>query len=141
MRKATLTRAERRTLIHLHVSNDMHGVREIATILTPPGKRKQSKYRNKKTVAEGIVFDSKREAQAWLKLRMLEQAGSITNLARQVMYPLVVNGVKVASYKADFTYLLNGQRIVADAKGVRTLDYVIKKKLMKALYGIEILEL
>lgn len=110
-----------------------------------PGKdiaRKPSKYRNKKTEADGLVFDSQKEARRWGDLKTLERAGEIIDLKRQVKYELEINGHLICSYKADFTYRRTGRPevIVEDAKGYRTQIYGLKKKLMKAIHGIEILE-
>jgi hypothetical protein len=64
----------------------------------------KSKYRNVKTEVDGIKFDSKKEATRYGQLRLLEKAGLIGNLRLQVQYPLIVHGVKVGSYVADFVY-------------------------------------
>lgn len=106
-------------------------------------RRNSNKYRNVPTVVEGRRFASKKEAREYLKLRALENAGKVRSLETQVPYDLVVNGTKICRYVADFVYLDvdKGITVVADAKGVRTKDYRIKAKLMKAILGIEILEL
>ena len=101
---------------------------------------KVSKYRNVKTEVDGIVFDSGREAKRWGELQLLERAGAITELRRQVPYAFRVNQVTICTYKADFVYRENGREIVEDAKGKATDVYVIKRKLMKAFFGITILE-
>lgn len=102
---------------------------------------RRTKYGSRKTTVDGILFDSAREARAWQKLRLMESCGEIEGLQRQVPFVLTVNGVKVCKYIADFVYTENGMKVVTDAKGVRTREYLLKKKLMKALYGIEITEL
>jgi hypothetical protein len=103
--------------------------------------RKPSKYRNRRTTVYNITFDSKREANRYLVLKADLEAGKIANLKLQVTYRLVVNETLICSYRADFVYEdLTGATIVEDAKGMRTKDYVIKKKLMKALFGIDIRE-
>lgn len=101
-----------------------------------------SKYRAVKTVVDGITFDSKREAKRWQELQLLEKAGEIFNLGRQHRYDFEVNGIKLGFYKADFVYWLpkTKERIVEDCKGFKTPVYNLKKKLMKALHGIDILE-
>lgn len=101
-----------------------------------------SKYRAVKTIVDGIRFDSKREAARWQELKLLERAGHIELLERQVKYPLVVCGVKIGTYIADAAYFdkQTGEHVTEDTKGFKTRDYIIKKKLMKALYGIEIRE-
>lgn len=104
------------------------------------------KYRNVPTAVDGITFDSRAEARRYADLRNAKRAGIVTDIRRQVAYRLEVNGVLIATYKADFvvTYM-DGVVDVEDVKGgskggTRTRDYVMKKKLMKAIYGIEIKE-
>jgi hypothetical protein len=101
-----------------------------------------SKYHALKTTVDGIVFASKAEASAYCNRKLMQQSGMIGDLELQPAYDLVVNGVKVGRYIADFRYRLNttGATIVEDVKGVRTPVYRLKKKLVKALYGIDILE-
>ncbi len=104
---------------------------------------KRSKFGAKKTTVDGIEFDSKAEAKRWGELRLLERAGKIKTLERQVRYDLVVNGVNIGFYKADFRYWDQGssQHVVEDVKGVRTPVFAIKAKLMKALHRVEIVEI
>lgn len=99
-----------------------------------------SKYRNVPTILGGIRFDSKREANRWAELDMLEHAGKIKKLERQVTFPLIVNGQRIAKYIADFVYIEDRKRIIEDCKGYRTREYRMKKALMKATLGIEIRE-
>lgn len=101
---------------------------------------KESKYHNKKDQIDGHTFDSRAEARRYEALRMLTKAGVITDLMLQVKFPLVVNGIKIANYIADFVYLENGRKVVEDSKGVKTSVYKLKKRLMKAIYNIDILE-
>lgn len=105
------------------------------------------KYHNRKTEVDGIVFDSKTEAQRYTELIALQNLGVIKNLQLQKSYFLVKggkweNGRKYSpvKYVADFVYELDGDLIVEDVKGFKTKEYVIKKKLMKERYGIEITE-
>lgn len=103
------------------------------------------KYKNKKTVADGITFDSKKEAHRYSELKLMEKAGLISDLKRQVPYQLVPagHGERAVKYIADFTYMENGRLIVEDTKGYKTRDYIIKRKLFKHLYcgeGIEFRE-
>ena len=106
-----------------------------------------NKYRSKKTVIDGITFDSKKEANRYMELKVLEKAGVIQDLQRQVKYVLIpsqiINGKVVereCAYKADFVYTENGMTIVEDTKGFRTTDYKIKRKLMLHVHGIRIKE-
>lgn len=95
-----------------------------------------------KVYADGIRFDSKREADRWLELRLLEKAGEITDLERQRSFPLVVNNRLVCSYRSDFAYIeaREGKLVVEDAKGWRTEVYNLKRKLFHAVFGFEIRE-
>lgn len=121
--------------------------------------RKTTKYRSKKVTIDGICFDSKKEANRFCELRMLEKAGEIHNLQRQVKYVLIPaqrepdtigarGGVKKGklierecSYMADFVYEENGETVVEDTKGFRTTEYIIKRKLMLKVHGIRIREI
>lgn len=124
-----------------------------------------NKYGNKKVVINGNVFDSKREYYRYMDLKLLEMCGAIGDLKRQVVYELIpvqrekstkvykkgrkkgqpIEGKiieKAVTYIADFVYTDNstGKQIVEDAKGVRTKDYIIKRKLMLYIHGIKIRE-
>ena len=100
----------------------------------------KTKYRNKSTEHDGIVFASHKEAKRWKELNLMQKGGAIRGLDRQVKFPLIVNGVKVCTYIADFVYQEGTKAIVEDAKGYRTREYNLKRKLMKACHGVEILE-
>lgn len=123
----------------------------------------RNKYGNRKLNVGGMAFDSKHELHRWNELQMLEKAGAITDLKRQVKFVLIPaqyeEGIGVykkgknkgnpkagkllereCSYYADFAYLENGILVVEDAKGVRTKEYVIKRKLMLYVQGIRIRE-
>lgn len=106
----------------------------------PAAAPKASKYGNKRTVAHGKKFDSKREADRYGELLLLEKAGRISELTRQTSYQLEVNGVLICRYVCDASYIEDGKRVVEDTKGMRTAVYKLKKKLMLALLGIEIKE-
>jgi hypothetical protein len=104
---------------------------------------KPSKYRNIKTEIDGIIFDSRAEARFWRDLCMLEKAGMISNIRRQVLYPIVWNGTKICDYIADFVYRERDKAgdTIADVKsnGTRTPAYRIKAKMMAA-QGLPITE-
>lgn len=100
----------------------------------------RNKYKAIKTVVDGIKFDSKKEAARYRNLKLLERAGEITNLVLQPRFDLMVNGIKCGFYKADFQYLRNHETITEDVKGVKTPVYNLKKKLIKAIYNIDIFE-
>ncbi len=100
-----------------------------------------NKYHNKRTQVDNLMFASKKEAQRYRELALLQRAGKITDLCMQVPYPLVVNGQLVCRYVADFTYTdREGRQHVEDAKGVVTQVYRLKRKLMKAVYDVVIEE-
>ena len=122
--------------------------------------RRGNKYHAKSVVIDGIKFPSGKEGERFLYLRELEKRGEITNLRRQVRYELlpaaykdVVKHLKTkdkvvrrlflnpVSYVADFVYERDGQTVVEDTKGYKTKEYIIKKKMMYALKGIEIQEI
>lgn len=115
----------------------------------PMPKVKQSKYRNKKVTIDGITFDSQLEAQRYSELKLMERAGMICDLRRQAKYTLIpaqkINNKVIereCCYYADFTYTdaLTGEFVCEDAKGMKTKEYKIKKKLMLYVFGIQIKE-
>jgi len=106
-------------------------------------KKKRSKYGNKKVTLDGFTFDSKKEAARYHDLKVMQMAGEISELKLQVEFELEVEGKKVASYIADFTYQLNGELVVEDVKSSATRKirlYQLKKKLMDAIYKTQIRE-
>lgn len=110
--------------------------------------KKRAKYRNVKTEVDGLKFDSKKEAKRWVELKQLLDAGRISNLMRQVMFQLVpqvvLDGRKrpPTKYIADFAYSRDGKRIVEDVKSPasKTPVYQLKRKLVKHLFNIEVIE-
>lgn len=100
----------------------------------------QHKYGAKATTVDGHRFASQAEARRYGELKLLEKAGEITNLELQPKYPLLVNGVVIAHYVGDFRYHVKGLPVVEDVKGVKTPLYRLKKKMLRAQYGIEIAE-
>lgn len=102
-----------------------------------------SKFKANKTILDGIQFDSKREAQRYSELKLLERAGVIQNLRLQVKFELIPKqqGERACTYIADFVYEENGQTVVEDVKGMKTKDYIIKRKLMLWMHGIKIREI
>lgn len=102
-----------------------------------------NKYHARKIKApDGQVFDSVAEYHRWGCLRLLERAGAIKDLKRQVKFELIpkIGDERPCNYIADFTYMENGELVVEDVKGVRTDAYKIKKKLMLWVHGIKIKE-
>ena len=124
----------------------------------------RNKYYSQKVVTlDGQTFDSKREYKRYCELLLLEKAGAITELKRQVPFVLIPTQFETVerysdktgkrlkdkeviverecSYVADFTYKQDGNLVVEDTKGFRTEGYVIKRKLMYLVYGIKIKEM
>jgi hypothetical protein len=103
---------------------------------------KRSKYNNKKTIVNGITFDSKKEASRYLLLRQREAIGSVLDLSIQVPFIFTLEGKKMFTYKADFVYFDNvlSKLIVEDVKGMRTPIYRLKKKLIEQQHKITITE-
>ncbi len=121
-----------------------------------------SKYLNRKTEADGIMFDSRKEARYYLTLKRLQENGKISNLRRQVRYELVPAVYREETvhlktkdktvrrlvqraihYIADFVYTdtESGNTIVCDVKGGQhtiTKEFILKKKMMKAFKDIDI---
>lgn len=121
----------------------------------------RNKYQAIKCTFDGIQFDSRKEARRYQELLLLQRAGAILNLRRQVKYILIPaqyefyerygkNGKKLkdgrrllekeCAYVADFVYEENGKEIVEDTKGIKTKDYIIKRKMMLFMHGIRIKE-
>ena len=105
---------------------------------------KQSKYRNKKIVIDGMTFDSTKEGRVYGELKLLKASGEIADFRRQVTFMIEHNGVLICKYIADFVvYFYNDTREVWDVKSDYTRKlpvYKLKKKLMKIINGIEIVE-
>ena len=101
-------------------------------------RRPQNKYGAVRQIHDDGAFDSKAELRRWCDLKILERAGEIRNLERQVRFPIEINGVHVCDYIADFVFFENGVRVVEDKKGVQTDTFRIKAKLMRALYNIDV---
>lgn len=103
--------------------------------------RAPSKFRNRRVEVDGLKFDSVKESKRWAELQFMERAGEIKNLQRQVRIPIVINGIKVCTYVADFTYDELAGHVVEDVKSVFTRKdalFRLKAKLLKAVLGIDI---
>lgn len=122
------------------------------------------KYNNKKIEVDGMTFDSKKEANRYKELSLLQKAGEISGLQTQVRYVLIPSQREVSdevytrgenkgkykpgkllerecTYVADFVYYKDGKVIVEDTKGFRTKEYIIKRKLMLYVHHIRIKEI
>ena len=111
---------------------------------------KKTKYKNDKTVVNGIKFDSVKEAKRYSELKILEKMGEISALQMQVKYVLIPSQKdekgkcieRECSYLADFVYKnKEGKMVVEDTKGIRTTTYIIKRKLMLYVHHIKIIEI
>lgn len=120
--------------------------------------RSRSKYGSRKVTVDGETFDSQKEYRRFRELVLLERAGRIQDLQRQVKFVLIPaqyepdtigkrGGKKrgklierECSYVADFVYTEDGKQVVEDTKGFKTTEYIIKRKLMLDRYGIRIKE-
>lgn len=108
----------------------------------------RAKYGNKKTEVDGIQFDSKKEAKRYSELKLLERSGQIDTLTLQPKFTLFPSqrrddgkAERPCTYVADFMYRESGRLVVEDTKGMRTKDYIIKRKAMLAIHGISVREL
>ncbi len=108
--------------------------------------KKKQKYGNLRGYeAFGQKYDSRAEADYHGQLLIREKAGDVRSIRRQVAYDLVVKGVHVCRYRSDFNYEERAGsdwvERVTDIKGFVTDAYAIKKKLMLACHGIQVLEI
>lgn len=129
----------------------------------------RNKYRSKKITRDGLTFDSLKEYRRFCDLLLLEKAGAITDLKRQVPFELIpaqyeeiptgefykrgdrkgqpkfkrVCIEQSVVYNADFTYTENGKTVVEDTKSsaTKTKDYILKRKMMLYFHGIRIKEI
>lgn len=116
-----------------------------------------AKYYSKKITRDGITFDSVKEYRRWSELVLLERAGQVSDLQRQVKFVLLPAQYRQlfdkkahrwknrcvereVCYIADFVYQQDGKTIVEDTKGFKTKDYIIKRKLMLYIHNIQIKE-
>lgn len=115
----------------------------LAPAQVPP----MPKYRNEKVEQDGIIHDSRKEARRYGQLCVLERAGDIHDLKRQVRFELIpkqrrADGAaeRACFYVTDFVYRKGDSQIVEDVKGMKTRDYIIKRKLMLYVHGITVIE-
>ena len=104
-------------------------------------QQKQSKYHAKNVEVDGVVYDSKKEANRGAILNKQAEMGIITGLERQVQFllqPEYTNNqgkkIRPITYVADFVYVKAGQKYVEDVKGFRTPEYKLKKKIFEYKY-------
>lgn len=117
----------------------------------------KSKYHNEPVTVDGVTFDSLGEHRRWCFLKLMEQAGEISNLRYHVKYTLFPKGTidirrfpdgreielkrydREHWYEADFVYVnKKGEEVVEDFKGFETPEFKEKRVMFKALYGKDI---
>lgn len=121
----------------------------------------RSKYHSRKIVVGGETFDSQKEFRRFHQLRLLECAGRIENLKRQVKYELIPAQYAMlpdrkgklrrscversVTYIADFVYSEDGETVVEDVKGYKGGQayavFTIKRKLMLHIHGVKVKEI
>lgn len=112
----------------------------VGSARTIQPKDKKSKYKAEKCEYDGIKFDSQKERDRYIELKLLEKGGAISDLQLQVPFVLQdefeFNGKKILpiKYIADFTYWENGELVIEDVKGVKTDVYELKKKMFMYRY-------
>ncbi len=131
-----------KSLRHLKLDK---GVERLAAAdarhLLKAGVAKPGKYKNKRIECDGYLFDSQAECDYYLGLKLRLRSGDIRDLELQPRYPLHVNGELVGTYVGDFRFVDGaGFLRLQDVKGVRTAVYRLKKKLVKAIYGVDVEE-
>lgn len=107
-----------------------------------------NKYHNRKIVREGETYDSVKEYRRAKELELLEKSGVIKDLKRQVRFEIIPSQrgedgkvvERAVTYVADFVYFEGDKLVVEDTKGFRTKDYIIKRKLMLYMHGVQIKE-
>jgi hypothetical protein len=116
----------------------LNAIDKAKAVLRTP---KPSKYHNKRVQYDGRWFDSKKECDVYKKFALALKGGSIKALECQKRYEIIVEGMPVCTYVADFVVTWpDGKVEVFDAKGFKTKEYLLKRKLMKAVYDINIVE-
>lgn len=108
----------------------------------------RSKYGSRKTVVDGITFDSKAEARRYGELKLMERAGAISDLELQPSFEILpafrdASGARYRAikYLADFRYIENGKAIVEDVKGMETPEFKLKRKMLLSRYPETILRI
>ena len=100
----------------------------------------KSKYLSKKTIIDNIIFASKKEANRYLELKLLERVGKIKNLELQPVFELQPtfkkNGktYRAIKYMADFKYNEINKIVIEDTKGFKNKVYLLKRKLFEYKY-------
>lgn len=128
-----------------NASNSKHGIseKELQSKHSEPDLRNtladvklgKSKYGAKKSHADGICFDSKREADYYCELKLRQRSGDILGFCRQPRFPLISDSGEQVEYLADFiVFNADGTYDIVDVKGMMTDVFKIKQKMFKAKY-------
>jgi hypothetical protein len=120
---------------------DPLGVRRILNSIYEKNGRK-SKYRNIRTAnGDGTVSDSRKEARIDAEFQLLLRAGQLVKVERKKRFPIIFKGEKICDYECDWCITDRAGNVqVIDAKGLKTAVYRLKKKLMKIINHIDIIE-
>ena len=108
---------------------------------------KLGKYNSRGINLDGAFFHSEAEANRYLQLKVMEAAGKISRIERQVPYQIAIDGTHVCTYNADFRYFITDPMggtlaiVIEDVKGQRTHEFILKKKLVEAKHKIRVIEL
>ncbi len=103
----------------------------------PPEAKLKNKYHSRKTVIDGISFDSQAEADYYCQLKLFLRAGKIDGFCRQARFIITEgrNGEKGTEYVTDFIiFLPNGKYRIVDVKGVKTEVFKLKVKCLREKY-------
>lgn len=102
---------------------------------------KRSKYRSTPVTIDGIVFASKHEGRVYEELKIMQRVGEVKAFRRQIPFVVKINDKDMCKYYCDFlVQFADGHVEVWDAKGYRTKEYRLKKKLVEAQHGVKIIE-
>lgn len=111
---------------------------ELRSLLS---KTKRAKYGAKKTELDGVAYDSKAEANYAAMLKLRERAGEVAGVQIQRPFPILINGLSVGVYKADFCFIdhkEDGRLRIIDVKGFDTPLSRFKRKCVEAFYGVKV---
>ena len=110
-------------------------------------KSKKGKYNQRGFRLDGRFFHSESEANRYSQLKVMMATGKISRLECQVAYPVHLDGEPICTYYADFRYFIHDELgsvtdiVIEDVKGMRTVEFILKKKLVQAKHKVKIIEL
>lgn len=113
----------------------------MGILFTTSHERKRSAKRKARGVfIDHVRFENQRQAELFMELQAQERAGTISNLRPHVRLPLIVNGIRVDTYTALFSYERDGERVLVDVVGWQTDLRKLQRRLVHAIYGIKVTE-